>query len=275
MWTPKPEEQAELLKFLNLEEAESLEQAKEKIQSNYIAASEHTSKIGKITGSVTNVARKAFEAFGVTLSDEDVKDKKVEDVIRSASEKAKESYEAKIKELEARASGTPNDEIVKEWEGKYGKLEKQLTQERKAREEAASALEATKAEYEQKRKGDTITSIFEENLKKVKIDPTASPVALKGFKAHISEKYLIDLEKDAPIVKDKASGELIKNEKKLGTFMSLEEVLLKEATDLGLIQKSPGAGKPAGRAGVPQGGQAPDHDPNNKLKKLNPRFYSV
>jgi hypothetical protein len=266
----KQEEQAELIKFLGLESHESLEQAKEAFESKFIKSEELTSKIGKITGSIQNTAKKLFEPFGVSLSDEDFKEKKVEEVLKFASEKAKESYTAKVTELEKRASGNANDEVIKEWEGKYTKLEKQLQEQSKAREEAVSAFDNFKAEIENKEKNNKRKSFFEEQLSAVKLDPTASPIALKGFKSHIDENYLIDMEGENFVVKSKKTGELIKNEKKAGEFLNLKDILTKEATELNLIMKSSDAGKQ--RQGGANGGRRDENDKPKTIPGLSPRF---
>ena len=85
----KEAEALELVKFLNLESAESIEEAKEKFTQHWIKSEELSSKIGRVTGSITNVARKAFEPFGIVLTEDDFKDKKVEEKIQENSEEPK------------------------------------------------------------------------------------------------------------------------------------------------------------------------------------------
>jgi hypothetical protein len=65
----KPEEAMEILSFLNLNEAESLEEAKEKFQENWVNSKELNEKIGKINGTIAHVAKRAFEPFGVVLTE--------------------------------------------------------------------------------------------------------------------------------------------------------------------------------------------------------------
>ena len=94
-----------------------------------------------------------------------------------------------------------------------------------------------------------------------------------GFKSAVTEKYAIDLEEDgAFIVKDKKTGERLKSKEKAGSFLSVSDVLLKEATEAGIIQKNPHAG-----AKFPK--QNPfivpiEQQTNSKLKSINPRFYT-
>ena len=49
----KPEEALEIVNFLNLNEAESLEEAKEKFQENWVNSKELNEKLGKINGTIS------------------------------------------------------------------------------------------------------------------------------------------------------------------------------------------------------------------------------
>lgn len=272
----KQEEQEELIKYLGLDEAESLDKAKETFQSQFVKTEELSSTVGKITGSVINVTRKAFSPFGVELTDDDFKGKKVEDVLRDAANKAKESYDAKAKEWEARATGNGSEELIKEWEKKHNLLEKKLKEEANARQEAISGLESFKAQVEQEKKSNTINSVFENSLRGIKTDPSVSDITMKGFRAVFSEKYAIDLEEEGSIVvKDKKSGERIKNDKKAGGFLGLDELLLKEAADANILMKNPNAG--SHRQGQQQGSSYQRNEPadNKKTRGVNPMFLGM
>ena len=237
------EQQAELMKFLDLEEAESLDKAKELFSQKFVKQEELSSKIGKITGSITNVARKAFEPFGVQLTEDDFKDKKIEDVLRSASEKASESFKNKISELESRATGQGSEELIKDWEKKYSTIEKKLTETEKARQESINAFESFKNEVTVKEKTSKINSVFDRALSSIKPDPSVNEITMKGFRSHINEKFSIELnENDEPVVMDRKTGERIKSDKKAGTFLGLEDVLMSEAATAGILQKNPNAG---------------------------------
>lgn len=270
-----PEQQTELLKYLDLDEAENLDKAKELFSQKFVKQEELSSKIGKITGSITNVARKAFEPFGVQLTEDDFKDKKIEDVLRFASEKASESFKNKITELESRASGQGSEEIIKEWEKKYSSVEKKLQETDKARQESINAFEQFKAEVTQKEKTSKINSVFDKALTSIKPDPSVNEITMKGFRSHINEKFAIELnESDEPVVMDRKTGERIKSDKKAGTFLGLEDVLMSEAAAAGILQKNPKAGnsKPV----IPGYGQRQAEAPTNtKAKGLSPRFLGM
>lgn len=267
----KQEEQEELLKYLGLDEAESLDKAKETFQSQFIKSEELSSKVGKITGSIINVARKAFTPFGVELTEEDFKDKKIEDVLRDASSRAKDSYDTKVKEWESRASGNGSEQLIKEWEKKYSTVEKKLQEEAAARQEAILGLENFKTQVEQEKKSNAINTHFENSLRGIKTDPSVSDITMKGFKAVFSEKYVLDLEGDGVVVvKDKKSGERIKSDKKAGAFLSLDELMLKEATEANILLKNPNAGH---NRNTPNVGYPRTPEEPKKVRGVNPAFF--
>jgi hypothetical protein len=269
------EQQAELMKFLDLEEAESLDKAKELFSQKFVKQEELSSKIGKITGSITNVARKAFEPFGVQLTEDDFKDKKIEDVLRSASEKASESFKNKISELESRATGQGSEELIKDWEKKYSTIEKKLTETEKARQESINAFESFKNEVTVKEKTSKINSVFDRALSSIKPDPSVNEITMKGFRSHINEKFSIELnENDEPVVMDRKTGERIKSDKKAGTFLGLEDVLMSEAATAGILQKNPNAGNKKPIVGG-LGQRQPEAVNNTRSKGLSPRFLGM
>jgi flagellar biosynthesis GTPase FlhF len=270
----KPEEALEIVNFLNLNEAENLEEAKEKFQENWVNSKELNEKLGKINGTIAHVAKRAFEPFGVTLTEEDFKDKKAQDVLRMASERAREAYEKQQEEWQQRADKSGSEELVKEWEKKHKSLERKLTEVDTARQEAINQFEQFKIKIADEQKQSKINHTFEKELLAIKLDPSVNEFTIKGFKATIGEKYAIDLEDDGNIfVKDKKSGERLKSKEKAGSFLNLSDVLLAEATAAGIIMKNPSAGQR-----VPRPGQAIipplESQADKRIKGVNPRFFT-
>jgi len=270
----KPEEALELVNFLNLNETESLEEAKEKFQENWVNSKELNDKIGKINGTIAHVAKRAFEPFGVTLTEDDFKDKKAQDVLRMASEKARDNYEKMQEEWQQRADKSGSEELVKEWEKKYKSLEKKVNEVDGARQEAISQFEQFKIKIAEEQKQSKINHTFEKELSSIKLDPSVNEFTIKGFKATIGEKYAIDLEDDGNVyVKDRKSGERLKSKEKAGSFLNLSDVLLQEATAAGIVMKNPTAGQRVARPGSPV---IPQLEPqtDKKIRGINPRFFS-
>jgi hypothetical protein len=252
-----------------------VEEAKEKFQENWIEAKEMSAKIGKLTGTISNATRKAFEPFGIALSEDDFKDKKVEEVIRNASERAKSEYEKQKEEWEKRATSTGSEELVKEWEKKYRVLEKKVVDVDTARQEAVTQFEHFKIKTQEEQKAFKINSTFEKELANIKLDPSVNEFTIRGFKGAIADKYMLDLEEDGSfVVKDKKTGDRLKSKDKAGTFLGLSDVLLREATEAGIVQKNPHAGKPIASL-VRSGGNAPlETGGEKKVRGINPRFFT-
>lgn len=271
----KPEEQAELVKFLNLEGEEDLEKAKEKFQNSYLPVEQHKSTIGKLTGTIATNVKKAFGQIGVQLTDDELKDRKIEEVIVSASEKAKSLLDEQKQEWEKRATASGSEEVIKEWEKKYKTVEKKLTEAEQARLDAINSFDQFKVQVETEKKQGKIEHVFNSALNSIKFDPSVNEFTKKGFIATINEKYVIDLEDDGnAVVKDKKTGDRIKSSAKAGTFLGVEDILLTEATQAGIIQKNPAAGRPVSKPG--QNGYVPPIETQNKPQsKVNPRFFGV
>ena len=175
---------------------------------------------------------------------------------------------------EKRASGNGSETLIKEWESKYKSLEKKHNEIDSARQDVMTQFEKYKEKVKEETKITSINSIFEKELTAIKIDPSVSDITLRGFKSVIAEKYVIDLEDDGnAIVKDKKSGERLKSTAKAGSFLGISDVLLKEATDAGIIQKNVHQGKPINQRGayIP----AIETTQNNKTKSVNPRFLGM
>ena len=118
-----------------------------------------------------------------------------------------------------------------------------------------------------------INSSFEKELAALKLDPSVNEYTIRGFKSAVTDKYAIDLEEDgAFVVKDKATGERLKSKEKAGSFLTMSDVLIREATEAGIIQKNPHAGSkfPSRSPLIPQ----LENQSDKKLKGINPRFYT-
>ena len=98
---------------------------------------------------------------------------------------------------------------------------------------------------------------------------------MKGFRSHINEKFSIELnENDEPVVMDRKTGERIKSDKKAGTFLGLEDVLMSEAATAGILQKNPNAGNKKPIVGG-LGQRQPETVNNTRSKGLSPRFLGM
>jgi uncharacterized protein YdbL (DUF1318 family) len=158
------------------------------------------------------------------------------------------------------------DEEITSWKKKFEESETLKT-------DLSSQFDSFKTNVETEKKQGRINTTFSTALEAVKIDPATDKYKLKGFRTEFDEKYQIDIEDNSVVVKDKKSGDKLKSSAKAGQFMTLEEILTKEATEAGIIQKNVHNGKINGKQ--PNSTQQTDSTDKPKSKGANPRFFGV
>jgi hypothetical protein len=248
----------DLLEKLDINGVENLEDFEAKFSEKFIAKSmalEDDEIRGKITGKVTGTVQTlAKRLFG--LSGEEITGRKYEEVLDLAASK----MNAKISELESMKGG--GDAKLEE---KYNSLKKQY-------EDVESLLSKTKQDYEshvassqEQFKQFKVTSILTDAKQKIssKLKSDMSEAERFYFESKINEKFKIDFdEKENPIVLDK-DGRRAQNPKKIGSFLSIDEALELEATNLNLIKNNSGTG-----AIVTTAKPEPTQEPNGR--KIHP-----
>jgi hypothetical protein len=235
-------EAKEILEALDLgEEVTTLDQLKEKHSKKFITkATAHDDEevrgkiIGKINGSLTTKIKILHD-----LSPEEIKDKKIEEVLELAATKLK----TKIAELES-SSKKGKDEAVTELEAKLEKLKKDLLDHKGLAETASKALLEKEGAWEKEKKGwkvnsllDTVKKDFEKELVS-----DIDPLKRKGFDSEIAEKYVFELDEEGKdlAVYDK-DGKRIQDPKKLGAFISPKDLLISEASKHKILKLNSGS----------------------------------
>jgi hypothetical protein len=235
----------EILSFVNVGDVKDINEFKEKFKTNFLSkdeifddedvkkkiGEENNKIVGKLTGSLITTIKKGFG-----LTNEDVKDKKLEDVLELVANKSKD----RIAELEA---GVSADDIKKEYEGKLEKLSKSASDYKTALETLQGTYEKEKGEFEGKYKGLKTSNLLEgaksKLLPKLK---DMSPAEKMGWEAKINSLNIDFDEKETPVVKDK-EGKRLQNPNKAGSFLSLDEALEQSAVELDLIKKNNAGGQ--------------------------------
>ena len=187
--------------------------------------------LGKTFGSATSGIHKQLKTFGVELSNEDIKDKKFEDIIDIGLKKMVEQHTSVLEEVKKQSSTKPSER------------EKELEEKLKKRDSDYSVIEL--ANKTQKEQFETERSNWATQAKNQKLSNateklwagyqwgTTDQLKQSGFKSITNEKYAFDIdEKDNLIVLDKKSGQKIPNPKVNSTFLSPEEVLQKEGIEM-------------------------------------------
>lgn len=230
-------ETKDILEALDLgDDVTTLDQLKEKHSKKFVTLSsaheneEIKSKVvGKVLGSLTTHAKKAFD-----LTPDEIKDKKLEEVLEIASSK----YKNKFTELET-SSKKGKDELVIDLEAKLEKYKKDALEFKSAADLASKALQEKEGLFEQEKKGWKRNSLFDtvkKDLEKELISDI-DPLKLKGFNSEIAEKYIFEVDETGEALavynKDKTR---VQDPKKLGSFLSPKDLLIQEASKNKLIK---------------------------------------
>lgn len=187
---------------------------------------------GKITGAFTTNAKRVFG-----LSNEDVKDKKWEDILELGVQKQNE----RIKELEDLASAN-NGEKEKELTSKLEKAAKKADEYKNLLETASQTLAQKETEFTSTIKGMKVSSFFDKAKEKVssKLKSDISEAERFYLDSKLKENIIVDFDDNGePLVLGK-DGKRLTNPNKVGAFFSLEEAIEKEAETLNLIKKNNG-----------------------------------
>jgi hypothetical protein len=244
----KPEEAIELIKFMGIdpETTETIDAAKDLFGNDFIRKSEAikdetiiTKVIGTRMGSLQTDAVRNFKELGVDFEPEEIKGKKLEEILKIGSSKVKNKFE----EIKSTSGG--GDEAVKAWEKKYESQKKKL-------EETTGLVTSLQKQYEEldlnvktEKRNSKINEYKKEAIKEVKLRSDLDQLTLVGFNAHLNSKYKIELdEEEKPYVVDLATNARIQSKKKAG-FADFGELFEMEAAANKLISLSPHEGKPA------------------------------
>ena len=238
----------EVLGYLGIENAESLDDFRSKFEPVYIkkekAADDKeivnsivVKSVGKVAALTQSALVSELKAMNVELTKDELKDMPIEKAVEYGLKKVNDFYTGKLTELQKGAGS--GDEKVKEWETKFTKLQSKYDQTNGLLEETKHKFEAAEQSWLSKEKGIKLSSKVGDALKGIKWKTGATEIEKKGFLAVVNEKYKIDLdEKDELFISD-SKGERIKHPKKNGEFKSINEVLEEEGKAANIWEGNP------------------------------------
>jgi hypothetical protein len=245
----KPEEQAELLKFIGIdpETTETIDAAKDLFGNDFIRKSEAikdetivSKVVGARMGSLQTETIRNFKELGIEFEADEIKSKKVEDIIKIGSAKVKSRFE----EIKTQNGG--GDEAVKAWEKKYESLNKKHTETTGLVDSLKKQFEDLDLSVKTEKRNSKITDYKKEAIKEIKLRSDIDQLTLVGFNTHLNSKYKIELdEEEKPYVVDLTTNARVPSKKKGASFADFGEIFELEAAANKLIAVSPHEGKPA------------------------------
>jgi len=245
----KPEEAIELIKFMGIdpETTETIDAAKDLFGNDFIRKSEAikdeaiiSKVVGSRLGSLQTELIREYKAIGVDFEPEEIKAKKLEDILKIASAKVK----TKLEEVKTQSGG--GDEAVKAWEKKYEQQGKKLQETTGLVTSLQKQFEDLDLSVKTEKRNSKITEYKKDAIKEIKLRSDLDQLTLVGFNTHLNSKYKIELdEEDKPFVIDLSTNARVPSKKKGGNFADFGEVFEMEAAANKLISLSPHDGKEA------------------------------
>lgn len=250
-------EAKEIISYLGLDadKIKSIDDLKKEFPNQFVKATELKERtdlinpivdsyVGKRLGSLDVDLKRTAKENGIELSEDEQK-MKVEDLTKTILSKAVGTYKGQIAELKDKLDKGSN-EVVKDWESKFNKLNQKLSEKESLLESTKSAYEKLQADSANQIKSFQITHSKKDILAKVesKFKKNLSPLEREGFNTIIEKNYQLDLdEKEGLIVRNK-DGKRIPNEKVAGTYKSFLDVVEEEAINSKIIELNPHTPKP-------------------------------
>lgn len=228
-------EAKDLLELIGAEqEFETIDEAKTAFHDMWVAkAMAHKDKdirskvAGEVLGSAETQVKRLF-----ALQGEDLKGKKVEDLIQIAADNAQKQLE------EAKAKGGKTDD---EKDKALAEAVKRHKEEEALRMSLAKQLEDKDAEFATKLKQSELTKKLTEIKSQVPFAKDLPSVSKLGFETMLSQKYNFDLDEKGEVLVTDKEGNQIQNAAKTA-YMKADELIKSEAAKENLIAKSNGQG---------------------------------
>lgn len=197
---------------------------------------------GKRISALSTKIKTNLTKFGIEIGD-DIAKKPLEDVIDVAFETFANAHTGTIAELTEKANKNSGEQ-TKELQEKYSKLESKFNDTKKSLTDLSAEYTGFKEKAANDLKGVKIQTIREQAMGKIPrrndIEAKQYGLMLTGFENTIDSKFKIDLdENNQPFIADKKTGERFRDPSKAGEFLGIEDVLKKEAAELGISPKNP------------------------------------
>ncbi len=232
-----PSNQEEIDNFLTKEVIHA-RIAKEHPAVKELLMKERVNAEGRAKGAAETAIKRTFrDQLGIDLSDAELRDVKIDDLLGEASARVKD----KIASLEAQKGGASEEEIAK-LQSEIDKYKGKLTEQQGLFEKTRQELAEKEAEFNGFRTNLTKSQRVDKAWEGVRL--VDDKYKVKGFKVEFAEKYKVELADDSDNSKD---GLIIKdaqgNRVTMGNdYATLADLIAKEASEAGVMKKSEPSG---------------------------------
>lgn len=252
-----PIELKEVAEFLGvkIEEATTLDDLKTQFNTKFVTADKVNTAVGEITGKALHAMKKGFKEIGLEVDAAELKDKAITDIPALFASAAKSKFDEYEK-----TKGLTTEQAEAKYKADLDKAHKQITDLNGLLDTTKNEFTNFKTEVVTKERKGAIAREFDGVVGKLKFSESVPALAVKGFKADLSESFQFDIDDNGKHVVRDASGELVKSKAKHGEYATYEEVITEKfvASKLGAVvdsRKVGTFGAPTPTYTPPQNGQ--------------------
>lgn len=226
-----------------------------------------TSKLRSVLRSALKKHVSAFELDGVEINDETDPVK----LLKELHEPIASKYNEKIAALELVAKDKTGDKLVKEWETKYGELDKKYKDLNGLHEQSVSKYTELETGIKTEKLNAKRDAYLNAAIGKVKWKTGLDEFTKAGFLSKIKEDHQILFdETETPYTADR-EGKRIPDPKKSQRFREIDEIIAEQAKEFKLDQSNHQAGAPLNRPiSQPTKEQDPNFVPLRPVRQIHP-----
>mgnify|MGYP006282613437 CR=1 FL=1 len=184
--------------------------------------------VGKVTGSTQTALNRKLKEFGIELDQQEIKDKRIEDIIELGIGKLADSYSSKLTEIESK-SGKGGEEINKDLEIKLTSLRKKYGELEDVHNKLKQEFIGAEENWKTNLKNERINHLIAKEHEKIKWKNGIKDIEKEGFFSRLKNNYKIDYDETTNQLDIfDSQGNRIPNTKKSGTWKSYTEILEEE-----------------------------------------------
>lgn len=225
---------------INTEGIESIDSFREKFENEFVKKSVlKDSKsneykefaptfVGKITGSTQTALNRKLKEYGVEIDANEIKDKRIEDVVEYGVSKLFDSLNGKVGDLENKLT-KGKDEATKELETKYNTITKKYSELESLHNGLKNEYQSAEEKWKNTLKQEKINHLIAKQHEGIKWKAGIKDIEREGFFGRIKTNYKIDFDETSNQLEVfDVNGNRIPNPKKSGTWKSYSEILEEE-----------------------------------------------
>lgn len=199
---------------------------------------------GSINGALRQKAKKALAAL--QIDDVKVDEHDPTDLLEIITTRGPERFTSRIGELEKAVAEGGKDKAAKEWESKYGELEKKYKDLEGLHGQSTAKYEELERSVKDREVQAKVNAEWERALGSVKWKQGIDDLTREGFITRVRKEYAVRLDDTGSTYVADANGNRIPDPVKHQKFLDLPSLVAMKAKEFKLDESNPHGGKPVG-----------------------------